>query len=271
MKVLVTGAAGAIGRVLREGIRGRYGLVRLTDRVAMDPAGDGEETVQADMTELDAVSAMAEGMDAVVHLASIAFEDSWENILPNNIVTMYNAIEAARRAGARRFVFASSNHAVGFYPRSAFIDHRVEHRPDTRYGVAKAFGEDLGSLYVDKHDMEFFSMRIGSFQPEPKDVRMLSTWLSHGDLVRLVVTGLEAPDIGHAPVYGISRNTRSWWDNSLAFSLGYDPQDNAEDWADRLLAVEPPEAGGEVAQTFCGGIFPEMEFDGDLPTVRKRI
>ncbi|MBT6202198.1 MAG: NAD(P)-dependent oxidoreductase [Rhodospirillaceae bacterium] len=267
MKVLVTGAAGAIGRVLRDGIAGRYDLVRLTDRVEMAPARQGVEVVQAELTDMDAVCAAMEGMDAVVHLSAIAFENEWDAILPNNIAATYNVIEAARRCGARRIVFASSNHAISFYRRSQLIDHTVPHRPDTRYGLTKAFGEDLGSLYVDKHDMQFFSMRIGSFQPEPREARQLATWLSHGDMTRLVTTGLETPELRFAPVYGISRNTRTWWDNSLAYSLGYDPQDNAEDHAERLLSADPPEPGGPVAHTFQGGIFPEMEFDGDLDSI----
>jgi len=266
MKVLVTGAAGAIGRVLRAGVRGRHELLRLADREPME-AQPGEEARTADLSDFDATLGVMEGMDAVVHLAAIAGEDSWDRILQHNIVATYNVFEAARRCGTRRVVFASSNHAIGFHRRERTIDHTAPHRPDTRYGLAKAFGEDLGSLYADKHGLEVFAMRIGSFQPEPQEARQLSTWLSHGDMVRLVTTGLETPDLHFAAVYGVSRNTRSWWDNSLAYSLGYDPQDDAEDFADALLCANPPEPGGPVAHAMQGGIFADMEFDGDLDSV----
>ncbi len=267
MKVLITGAAGVIGTVLRIGLRSRYDLLRLTDCADMAGACGSEETVRADLTDLSATCDLMEGMDAVVHLAAIAGESDWDSILKDNFVTTYNVFEAARRAGARRIVYASSNHAIGFYRRTQTIDHTVPHRPDTRYGLSKAFGEDLGSFYADKHGMEVFCMRIGSFQAEPLEARQLATWLSHGDMVRLVTAGLETPKLHFAPVYGISRNARAWWDNSLAYSLGYRPQDDAEVHAERLLAVNPPEPGGPVAHTFGGGMFPEMEFDGDLESI----
>ncbi len=263
MRVLMTGAAGHIGGVLRDKLAGRYDLLRLSDVVDMPSTGPGEEFVKAELSDMADVRTAIEGMDAVVHLGAIPSEDSWEKILPANIVGTYNVFEAAREAGARRIVFASSNHAIGFYRRDHTIDDQVPQRPDTRYGLSKAFGEDIGSLYVDKHGFDVMAMRIGSFQPEPQDARQLSTWLSYGDMARLVTTGLEAPSLGMAIVYGISRNTRSWWDNRRAFELGYDPQDNAEDFADRLLAADPPEPGGRVAHTLQGGIFPEMEYGGD--------
>ena len=263
MKVLITGAAGDIGRVLREGLHGRYDLLRLSDRLAMDPARQGEETVVADLTNAGAVASLMPGMDAVVHLGGIAGEAPWEAILANNLCGTFNVFEAARLAGVGRVLFASSNHVVGFHPRSARLDHEAAHRPDTRYGLAKAFGEDLGRLYADKHGMRVMCMRIGSFQSEPKDVRQLSTWISHGDMVRLAIAGLEAPDLGFEVVYGVSRNTRSWWDNGRAYLLGYDPQDDAEAWAEALLARPPAEPGGALAARLQGGAYCEKEFDGD--------
>ena len=264
MRVLMTGAAGHIGTVLRERLAGRYDLLRLSDIADMPPAGPGEEIVSSELADMDQVMAAMDGIDAVIHLGGVAGEDTWDKILQSNIAGTYNVFEAARQHGARRIVFASSNHAVGFYRRERTIDHLVLQRPDTRYGLSKAFGEDLASLYVDKHRLQAMCMRIGSFQPEPKDARHLATWISYDDMARLVIAGLEATDMGLAVVYGVSRNTRAWWDNAHAYALGYDPQDNAEDHAERLLAAEPPETGGEVALALQGGIFPEMEFDGDL-------
>ena len=264
MRVLMTGAAGDIGRVLRQRLKGRYDVLRLSDIAAMSPAGSGEEIVMADLTDLDQVQAAMTDVDAVIHLGGIAGEDTWDDILNTNIIGTYHVFEAARRAGARRIVFASSNHAVGFYRRDRTIDHLAPQRPDTRYGLAKAFGEDLASFYVDKHGFDVMCMRIGSFQDEPKDTRQLATWISHGDMTRLVATGLEAKDMGLAVVFGMSRNSRAWWDNRRAYALGYDPQDNAENHAARLLAADPPEAGAKVALAFQGGIYAEMEFEGNL-------
>ena len=267
MRVLMTGAAGRIGCALRERLKGRYDLLRLSDIADMAPAGPGEEIVNADLGDMDGLKAAMDGMDAIVHLGGIPEEDTWDNILQANIVGTYNLFETARQCGTRRILFASSNHAVGFYRRDNTIDHLALQRPDTRYGLSKAFGEDLANLYVDKHRFQVMCMRIGSFQPEPQDARQLATWISHDDMARLVIAGLETPDLRFDVVYGISRNTRAWWDNSHAFALGYDPQDNAEDYAERLLAANPPEQGGNVALTLQGGIFPEMEFDGDLDAI----
>jgi uronate dehydrogenase len=263
MRILVTGAAGDIGRVLREGLAGRYELLRLSDRQAMAPAGTGEEVVIADLTDAAAVAVLMGGIDAVVHLGAIAGEADWETILANNIGATWNVFEAARLAGVRRIVFASSNHVVGFHARNRTIDHRAAHRPDTRYGLSKAFGEDLGRLYADKHAMEVVCLRIGSFEAQPHVARHLSTWISHGDMVRLVTTALETPDIGFEVFYGVSRNTRSFWDNRRAHALGYEPEDNAEAWAEELLATDPPEPGGPLARRLQGGTYCEIEFDGN--------
>ena len=263
MRVLVTGAAGDIGSVLREALQGRYALLRLSDRAVMAPARPGEEVIAADLTELAAVAGLMDGIDAVVHLGGIAGEADWETILANNIGATWNVFEAARLAGVRRMVFASSNHAVGFHPRNRTIDHRAAHRPDTRYGLSKAFGEDLGRLYADKHGMEVVCLRIGSFEAQPHEARHLSTWISHGDMVRLVRASLEAEGIGFEVFYGVSRNDRSFWDNRRAYALGYEPEDNAEAWAEELIAADPPEPGGPLARRLQGGTYCEKEFDGD--------
>ena len=263
MRVLVTGAAGDIGRVLREGLQGRYGLLRLSDRAAMAPARDGEEVVVADLTDMAAVSSLMAGIDAVVHLGGHAGEAEWPTILANNIGATFNVFEAARQAGVRRVVFASSNHVVGFHPRSRTLKADAAHRPDTRYGLSKAFGEDLGRLYADKHGMAVVCLRIGSFQARPRETRQLSTWISHGDMVRLAVAALEAEDVHFEIFYGVSRNDRSFWDNRRAHALGYEPEDNAEAWAGELIPRDPPEPGGPLARRLQGGSYCEKGFDGD--------
>ena len=266
-RVLLTGAAGGVGTVLRHGLAGRYPVLRLSDVAPLGEARAGEEIVYADIRKVDEVDRMMEGVDAVVHLGGIPVEDSWENILQTNIAGTYNVFEAARRHGVRRFVFASSNHAIGFYRRGRKIDSFVPTRVDSRYGLSKAFGEDLGSLYADKHRLGVMAIRIGSCLERPPNERMLSTWISHRDMVQLTQVGLETSELHFAVVYGISNNRRGWWDNSVAFDLGYRPQDDSEIYAEEILAMDPPEDADEIALQLQGGVFASAEFDGDISKV----
>ena len=166
---------------------------------------------------------VTEGVDAIVHLGGYSVEGPWEDILQANIVGCYNVFEAARSNGVKRIIFATSNHAVGFYRRDETIDDRVYPKPDSRYGVSKVFGEALGSLYADKYGMEVFCMRIGNVGERPLDKRRLAIWLSPRDCAQLVTIGVEHPEIRFEIVYGVSGNNRSWYDNSNAFRLGYLP------------------------------------------------
>ena len=254
--ILITGAAGGIGGHLRRELAGRYKL-RLSDRRPIKPLGAGESFVRADITKLGELLRVMRGVDAVVHLGGYSVEGSWEDIHPANIVGCYNAFEAARRCGVKRFLFASSNHAVGFYRRDQLIDHRVTVRPDSRYGVAKAFGEALGSLYADKYAMQVFCMRIGNVNPAPLDKRRLSIWISPRDMAQLVTIGIEHPDIRFEIVYGVSGNARSWYDNANALRLGYRPQDDSETFAAEVLARE--RSGDPRAETYQGGTFVHEE------------
>jgi uronate dehydrogenase len=263
-RVLLTGAAGGVGTVLRDGLAGRYAILRVSDIAPLGEARDGEEAVHADIRKPDEVDTMVQGVDAVVHLGAFPVENTWENILQTNIAGTYNVFESARRHGVKRIVFASSNHAIGFYRRGRRIDSSVPQRPDSRYGLSKAFGEDLGSLYADKHGIGVMAIRIGSCLERPPNERMLSTWISYRDMVHLTRVGLETPGLHFAVVYGISNNKRSWWDNSVAFGLGYQPQDDSEVYAEEILAMDPPEDADEIALQFQGGVFTSAEFDGDL-------
>src|SRR3984893_4364291 len=194
-RVLITGAGGGIGRSLRETLRGIYPVLRVSDRVPLAPARDGEEVDQTDIADMAAVEKMVAGVDGIIHLGGISGENTWQKILEGNIVGLYNTFEAARRAGVKRIVMATSNHAVGFYPRSQTIDHRVVPRPDSRYGVSKASSEALASLYADKHGMGFLCTRIGNFGTKPIDSRRLSIWISRRDYTQFVRIGLQRPDI----------------------------------------------------------------------------
>jgi uronate dehydrogenase len=263
-RVLITGAGGGIGRALRETLRGVYPVLRLSDRVPIAPARPGdhgiEEVEQTDIADMEAVEKMVAGCDGIVHLGGISGENSWENILHGNIIGLYNVFEAARRAGVKRIVMATSNHAVGFYKRAQTIDHTVVPRPDSRYGVSKAFSEALASLYSDKHGIGFLLTRIGNFGEKPIDKRRLAIWISPRDYTQLVRIGLEHPDIRYEIVYGVSNNRRSWYDNANAYRLGYRPQDDSEPYAAAVLAAEPPGAD-KIAEKYQGGTFCAAEYD----------
>jgi uronate dehydrogenase len=265
-RVLITGAGGGIGRSLRETLRGVYPVLRLSDRAALAPARDGEEVTEStDIGDMVAVEKMVAGCDGIVHLGGVSGESSWENILHGNIIGLYNVFEAARRAGVKRIVMATSNHAVGFYPRAQTIDHRVVPRPDSRYGVSKAFSEALASLYADKHGIGFLCTRIGNFGEKPIDSRRLSIWISPRDYTQLVRIGLEHPDIHFDIVYGVSANKRSWYDNSNAYRLGYKPQDDSEPYAAEILAREAGQPKDPIAEGYQGGTFCAEEYDAPEP------
>ncbi len=262
--VLITGAAGGIGRRLRQLLRGTYPAIRLSDRVAPNDLAQGEEFVGAELTDLAAVEAAVAGVDGIVHLGGMSVENDWPTILQSNIIGTYNLFEAARRQGVQRVIFASSNHAIGFYRRSRRIDHQVQPRPDSRYGVSKVFGEALGALYADKHGLRVLCLRIGNVDDRPVDKRRLSIWLHPEDLAQLVRIGLEHPALHYEIVYGASANERSWWDNGAAERLGYRPRHRAEDHLAAALAAQaklPPDPIGDL---FQGGTFAAAEFSGDL-------
>src|SRR6201998_4535837 len=238
-RVLITGAGGGIGRSLRETLRGVYPVLRLSDRVALASARDGEEIDRTEISDMAAVERMVEGVDGIIHLGGNSGENTWDVILQSNIIGVYNVFEAARRARVQRVVMATSNHGFGFYPRPQTIDHRVLPRPDSRYGLSKAFSEALASLYADKHEIGFLCVRIGNFSTRPIDKRRLSIWISPRDLTQPVRIGLEHPDVRYEIVYGVSNNQRSWYDNSNSYRLGYKPQDISELYAEAVLAAEP--------------------------------
>jgi len=261
--VMITGAAGKIGSVLRNALRGSYPLVRLLDIAPLGVAEKGEEVCAVDIRDAAALEKAMAGIDCVVHLAGMSVEAPWEQVLPLNIEGCYNVFEAARRSGVKRIVFASSNHAIGFHRRERFIDTNVVPRPDTRYGVSKVFGEALGRLYADKYGLSVACLRIGSFltPDRPTDSRQLLTWISHRDMVQLTRRCIDHPDYHFVIVYGVSNNLRSRWDNSNVKFLGYRPEDDAEVFAAEILALGKKE--NEIAAQFHGGFYTPIEFAGD--------
>ena len=262
--ILMTGAAGGIGSYLRPELKGKYAL-RLSDRDTIQDLDENESFVSADLTDLEAVRAAVDGVDGILHFGGHASEGAWEDILDANIIGMRNIYEAARLCGVRRVVWASSNHAVGFYRRDQTIDHTVYPKPDSRYGVSKVFGEAMGSLYADKYGLEVVNLRIGNVATEPVDKRRLAIWISPRDLAQLCSIGLDHPDIKFEIFYGASENVRGWYDNSNAEGYGYNPQDRSEDYAAAVLAKEPPATPDDPDEVYQGGAFVSSEKGGGQP------
>ncbi|WP_128377870.1 NAD-dependent epimerase/dehydratase family protein [Streptomyces cavernae] len=267
--VLLTGAAGGLGTLMR-GLLPDYGYtLRLFDVQPVEPI-EGEpntgepDAITADLADKEALREAVRGVDAVLHLAGISLESTFDKILKANIQGTYNLYEAARAEGVRRIVFASSNHAVGFTPRpqgeppldpALLIPVDTPRRPDTLYGLSKSFGEDLAQFYWDKHGLETVSVRIGSCFPEPTNVRMLSLWMSPADGARLFHAALTAEHVGHTVVYGSSANTRLWWDLTTARALGYEPQDDSEVYAEKLIAEHGELDPDNPDHAYLGGHF----------------
>jgi uronate dehydrogenase len=253
--VLITGAAGSLGRQLRLAGPALAARVRLTDRIASADLAPHEEDRLAELGDLEAVLPVVEGCDAIVHLGGHAREGSFPTILDANIVGTYNVYEAARRCGVKRIVLASSVHAVGFYERTETIDAARPTRPDTLYGVSKVFGESLARYYFDRFGIESVCLRIGSCFPEPTDRRHLITWLSYRDFRQLVMLSLTAPRVGHMICFATSRNSRAFWDNRAAAILGYAPQDSADDYAEKVFAATDQGDPNDPAVRYQGGIY----------------
>ena len=254
-RLLVTGAAGGLGRELRLRLRRLATTLRLSDIAPMAVAESGEEVVFAGLEDAGAVDAIVAGCDAIVHLGGVSVEGPFEPILQANIVGAWNLYEAARRHGVARIVFASSNHVTGFYRQDEVVSPRDPVRPDGHYGLSKAFGENLSRFYFDRYGIETVCLRIGSSLPEPKDRRMLATWLSYDDLERLVVASLTAPVVGHSIVYGVSDNTTTWWNNASAAHLGFRAQDSSEPFRAAAEARQPQLDRNDPAVLFQGGGF----------------
>ena len=250
MRVLLTGAAGQIGRSLRGPLRERVSHLRVADSEPLSAESGREEPLVFDLTSFEPVLEACRGMDAVVHLAGIPTEAAFDRIAEVNLRGTYHVYEAARLAGVRRVVFASSNHATGFYGRDERISPRDPVRPDTLYGVSKVFGEALGSLYADKFGLEVVALRIGAFAGKPPEGLGRPMWISPGDLFRLVWAALTAPDVRFEIVYGASDTGSRWWDNAeAARRIGYEPSDR----------IEPRDPG----PGFQGDPFTATEYHGE--------
>jgi uronate dehydrogenase len=260
--VLLTGASGTLGRLLAPRLSSKGYALRLSDiNPFPDALPQGAEFVAADLVDEPAVRKIVADTDAIVHLGGIGLEKPFRTIIDANILGLTYLFEAARRSH-QRIVVASSNHTVGFYERGETLTATDPMRPDGYYGLSKAYGELLGRMMFDKHGIESVHLRIGSCLPKPTEARHLSTWLSHDDLERLIVAALEAETTGHAVVWGVSANTRSWWKGDDAAHIGYTPHDDAERFAPL------PKEGDPVTRRFQGGDLAAQGYtkDGDWPS-----
>lgn len=253
--LLLTGAAGALGRVLRPGLAGLCQRLRLSDLKPLGDPATHEDDRPCDLADRSAVEALLQGVEAVVHLGGVSVETPFELIAPANLAGVFHLYEAARMAGTRRVVFASSNHVTGCYEQGERLSPNDPPRPDGYYGVSKLFGEGMARLYWERYGIESVCLRIGTATPDdaPPDRRALSTWLSHSDLLRLVTAALTAPSVGCLITYGVSANPASWWSEEGWERLGYQPQDSAEPWRERVESIVFP-AGSPMAQ-LQGGSF----------------
>jgi len=260
MRILLTGVSGGVGSRLRPMRRRRYSGLVLSD---LAPPGDlqpGESFIPADLADPAAVAGVVAGVDGVVHLGGFAVEGPWEPILSANIVGCYNLFDQARLAGVKRIVFASSNHVMGFHPRSRTVgvDDRV--LPDSRYGVSKAFGEALGAMYAHKHGIGVTCIRIGNVDDLPVDARRLAIWIRPDDLFQLVQIGLEREGLVYEILYGMSDNARAWWDNARAYELGYAPEGRSEDRLASAMQAQARIPPDPIAEAYQGGAFCSAEF-----------
>jgi len=253
--------------MLRTRLAAPHRVLRLLDVTPVaEPIGPGEEAVTASVTDMAALTAACAGADAVVHLGGIPGEAPWEQILDVNINGTYTVFEAARRAGVRRVVFASSNHAVGFTPPSKFpVADFAFPAPDTYYGASKAAGEALAALYVNRYGLDIVCIRILSCIEKPIHPRMLATWLSPDDCGRLFDACLTAESPGLQVIYGVSANSRGGWVSLAgARALGYAPADNAEDYAAELIAKYGEPEPDDVTFKYLGGDFTSPTLDAPL-------
>jgi uronate dehydrogenase len=259
-RVLITGAAGAIGTAVRDGLRANWRRLRLTDIRPVQNVTDNEEAIIADIADRSAVEAMMRDVRAVVHLAGVLGNYDLEALFRVNARGVFDVFEAARLAGVERIVFASSNHAFGCYPITVSVSPELPPRPDSLYGVFKVLGETMLRNYHDRHGISSVSLRIGTYRSLPIDQRSLATWLSPTDVAQLVDLSLRHPDPGCMVVNGYSNNTRLKIHDPNWSVLGYQPRDNAEDHREMLRGQgvdvdapdrdewEWPEHGGSHAQ-----------------------
>ena len=269
-KLVLTGAAGRLGSYLREPLSQMCDELISTD--LSDNIGstyNGERYVKADLANFDEVNKIMDGAEMIIHFGALSDEDSFENILNSNIIGSYNVWEAAARNKVDRVIYASSIHAVGMYPKNQQIGINVPHRPDTFYGLAKCFTEDLAKMYFEKNGVEAVCLRIASCAPV-NTLRGLSSWLSYNDLIQLVIRSIETSYTGFTTLYGVSNNDRKNVDNTDASHIGFLPKDNAEVYAEKIFKSDLGDELSDVGNQCHGGAFASTEL-GVSPMKKMNI
>lgn len=254
-RILLTGAAGGLGRILREKIKPWANIVRVSDLSGLGDAGEGEEVVHCDLADREGVSALVKDCDAVLHFGGVSVEGPFDPIMQANILGAYNLYAAIHQHGVKRVVFASSSHTIGFYKQTERVDADMPLRADGFYGLSKCFGEALSRYYFDRFGIETVCLRIGSSFPEPRNPRMMVTYLSYDDLLDLIRVSLFTPRVGHTITFGTSDNDKSWWDNSKAAHLGYRPKDSSRQFNALFADTSEFPSDDDAATIFQGGPF----------------
>jgi uronate dehydrogenase len=258
--VALSGASGNIGRLLRVELPKRGVDLRSAGGTKpLKPLHDGEDVMHGDLRDPAVVDRLLDGVGVLIHMAGTSVERPLPEIIENNLVALHQVYEGARRHGVRRIVFASSNHAFGMHSVKSKLRLDADYRPDGFYGLSKVWGEAMARMYWDKHGIEGVSLRIGTTMGSaPENFRQLSTWMGVDDLVSLVMRSIEAENVGYAAVWGISANTRAYYDLSEGNAIGYQPTQNAEDWAEDIL--KQPNPLDPIAQRFQGGQFVTIDY-----------
>lgn len=239
-RLLLTGAAGKLGRLLRPRLQSSCEQLLLSDLLSCGPLATHETEWPCDLADRAAMLRLLEGVDAVVHLGGVSIESPFEQVLASNISGCFNLYEAARLLGTKRIVFAGSHHTIGCYEQGTALRIGDKPRPDGYYGLSKLFAENMAQLYWDRYGIETVTLRLGSVEPEPIDRRALAVWLSLDDFERLIKAALTAQNIGCLTVFGMSANSSAWWSTEGWDRIGYVPQDNAEMWRSRVQNVTQP-------------------------------
>ena len=265
-KVLVTGAAGHLGGMLFRSLAD-LGYKKLVGTDLKKKKVDkNQKFISANLKNFKQTLKMTKGIYAIVHFGAIPIEDTQQNILNNNIIGTYNLFEAARINKVKRIIFASSNHAIGFHRRTKKLNQHSNQRPDSHYGLSKAFGEELSRFYADKFNIKSMCIRIGSCLKVPEDRRHISTWISYSDLTQLVDIGIRHKAVHHEIVYGASKNKKSWWNNSRAHQLGYKPIDSVDKF--NFYSFSKNEHKDKMALLFQGGVFTSANFTGNIKNIK---
>lgn len=261
--VLLTGASGALGRMLAQGLGAAGWQLRLTDIAPFpDPLPAGADFTPADLADGMAVLRLAEGCGTILHFGGVSVERPFSEVVGPNLLGLYHIYEAARRERAR-VVFASSNHTIGFFERTVRLDDDCQLRPDGYYGLSKAYGELMGRLYWDKHGVENVNLRIGGCRPRVNNARTLSIWLTYADLLRLVVRASLAPRVGMLVIWGASNNTRSFWGRDGRAMIGWTPEDSADPFIPEQAANV---SGDPVEELYQGGPYCAIDYSRSAPS-----